>query len=103
MTQITSSGVTLGLDFFNTVNLGSGGVILVEAWNQHHGPLVLDIISNGYTLAEAQLPLNITGVEQMFRHKNLTSAYWVRLTARRIAWATTLASGRFHCWRVASF
>jgi hypothetical protein len=74
VTQITSSGVTLGLDFFNTVNLGSGGVILVEAWTNTTAPLVLDIISNGYTLAEAQLPLNITGVEQMFRHKNLTSA-----------------------------
>jgi pimeloyl-ACP methyl ester carboxylesterase len=74
VTQITSTGVTLGLDFFNSVNFGNGGVILVEARTNTMAPLVLDILTNGYVLAEAQLPLNITGVEQMFRHKNLTAA-----------------------------
>ena len=47
---------------------------LVEARTNTTAPLVLDILSNGYVLAEAQLPLNITGVEQMFRHVNLTAA-----------------------------
>jgi hypothetical protein len=78
VTQITSNGVSLGLDFLNTLNqsggIDNGGVILVEARTNTTAPLVLDILTNGHIIAEAQLPLNITGVEQMFRHKNLTTA-----------------------------
>ncbi len=73
VTQITSNGVVLGYDYFNSI-IGGGGIILVEARTNSTAPLVLDVMSNGYIFAEAQLPLDITGVEQMFRHINLTPA-----------------------------
>jgi hypothetical protein len=73
VTQITSNGVMLGEVFTYWANRG-GGIILVEAWTNTFAPLVLDVLQGTNIIAEAQLSLSITGVEQMFRHKNLTSA-----------------------------
>jgi hypothetical protein len=73
VTQATSTGVYLSDTFLSNI-LNGGGIILAEASTNTTSPLVLDIIQDGYILAEAQLPLNITGVEQMFRHENLTAA-----------------------------
>ncbi len=73
VTQVTSTGVYLSETFLTNI-LNGGGIILAEASTNTTSPLVLDILQDGYILAEAQLPLNISGVEQMFRHKNLTSA-----------------------------
>ncbi len=73
VTQATSAGVYLSGTFLANI-LNGGGIILAEASTNSTSPLVLDIIQDGYILAEAQLPLNITGVEQMFYHKNLTPA-----------------------------
>jgi hypothetical protein len=72
VTQITSNGlylVTIPID-----NSLHSGIILVEAWTNTSAPLVLDVLQGNNIVAEAQLPLSITGVEQMFRHKNLTGA-----------------------------
>ena len=67
VTQITSKGVTL--DPSQMYSLSGGGGILVEAWTNTANPLVLDVVQSNVVLAEAVLPLSITGVEQMFRHK----------------------------------
>jgi hypothetical protein len=72
VTQITSNGVQLVTGFAG--DSLRFGVILVEAWTNTSAPLVLDVLQGTNIIAEAQLPLNITGVEQMFRHKNLTTA-----------------------------
>ena len=73
VTQITLAGVMLSAHFVSgTTN--HQGIILVEAWTNTTSPLILDVLQGTNVVAQAQLPLSITGVEQMFRHKNLTAA-----------------------------
>ena len=73
VTRITAAGVILSSNFVHRSTNG-GGIILVEARTDTSAPLVLDVLLGTNVVAQAQLPLSITGVEQMFRHKNLTSA-----------------------------
>jgi hypothetical protein len=72
VTQITSNGVSIVPGI--TGGALNFGIILVEAWTNTTAPLVLDVLEGTNVIAEAQLPLNITSVEQMFRHKNLTAS-----------------------------
>jgi hypothetical protein len=72
-TTITSSGVDLTNSFLEQIATNNQGVVIVEAWDPTTQPLVLDILQNGNVIAKTSLYLSITGVEQMFRHKNLTA------------------------------
>jgi hypothetical protein len=71
LTTITASGVTLTNTFLSSIATNNQGVILVEAWENTTQPLVLSIYHGTNLLAQTQLYLSISGVEQMFRHKNL--------------------------------
>src|SRR5690606_34599382 len=44
-------------------------------------PLVLELRTNNQVFARAELPLSITGVEQMFRQKNLIQTVLTNSTA----------------------
>jgi hypothetical protein len=69
--SITSAGTNLANWFLVGLRDSNLGIILVEATHPTGSPLMLEIWKDGVQLAETELPLNITGVEQMFRHKNL--------------------------------
>lgn len=70
--EITADGVALDSVFLSTVASDSGrGIILVEATGPTIDPLTLSVISNGVILCQGELPLSISGVEDMFRHVNL--------------------------------
>jgi len=72
--KITANGVVLSADFLGRIEADSSkGVLLVEGIAASSAPLFLTVVSNGTTLCEAQLSLSLSGVEQMFRHKNLRS------------------------------
>jgi hypothetical protein len=73
VTQITSSGILLNSNFLDTIRDDGVGIILVEAWTNTSNPLVLSVFQGTNLICQAPLYLNITGVEQMFRQKNLTS------------------------------
>ncbi len=74
-TQITADGVSV-----RPSQLGSG-VILCEATNSTSSPLVFTVEdANSNVLAQASLYLSISGVEQMFRHKNLIAATYPNKT-----------------------
>jgi len=64
-----------GVPLLNVFNIGiasaSQNIILVEATAPTTQPLVLTIYHGTNQIAQTSLPLSITGVEQMFRHKNL--------------------------------
>jgi hypothetical protein len=52
------------------------GVLLVEGRKPGAAPLVLDVVqrTTGRPVFETRLPLNLDGVERMFRHRNLNTA-----------------------------
>jgi hypothetical protein len=64
--------VTLDANFLAYIqNNGGMGVILVEGCAATPHPLMLEIWRNGKLLAGSPLYLSLSGVEQMYRHKNL--------------------------------
>jgi len=72
--QVTyAPGAALDINWLEQINNGTG-VILVEGCAATTKPLWLEIWRDGKLLAGMPLYLSITGVEQMFRHLNL-SAY----------------------------
>jgi hypothetical protein len=71
LTTITANGVTLSNSFIGGIATNNEGVILVEAATNTTQPLVLTIYHGTNQIAQTSLYLSITGVEQMFRHKNL--------------------------------
>ena len=73
VTQIPPSGILIGSGLLANIRNFNEAVLLVEASTNTSAPLVLDVFQSNNIIAEAQLYLNITGVEQMFRHKNLTA------------------------------
>jgi hypothetical protein len=73
-TTITPTGVNLTNTFLQQIATNNQGMIVVEAWESTTQPLVLDILQNGNVIAETALYLNITGVEQMYRQKDLTAS-----------------------------
>ena len=58
-------------DFLTRLRDSGQGIILVEARNPTSAPLVLEVWQGTNVLAQASLWLSISGVEQMFRQKNL--------------------------------
>jgi hypothetical protein len=75
---ISQSGVTLNTDFLNRITANPNkGVLLIEAADILYrpqlltAPLLLTIASNDTILASTELPLSLSSVEDMFRHKNL--------------------------------
>ena len=69
--NITPDGVMLSQGFVEGIREGSGSVLLVEAKTNTSSPLVLEIRRGTNVVAQAWLYVSISGVEQMFRHKNL--------------------------------
>jgi uncharacterized Zn-binding protein involved in type VI secretion len=64
--------VVLDTNFLTYIQDNGGmGVILVEGCAATPHPLMLEIWRNGKLLAGAPLYLSLSGVEQMYRHKNL--------------------------------
>jgi predicted alpha/beta hydrolase family esterase len=58
-------------NFLSGIATNNQGIILVEAASPTTQPLVLTIYHGTNQIAQTQLYLSISGVEQMFRHKNL--------------------------------
>jgi hypothetical protein len=71
LTTIPATGVALANAFLSGIATSNQSIILVEAWTNTTQPLVLTVFHGTNLIAQASLPLSITGVEQMFRHKNL--------------------------------
>ena len=70
-TLIDASGVDLTSTFLQGTANGSGGMLLMEGRTTTTEPLVLEVWQGTNLLASASLCLSISGVEDMFRHKNL--------------------------------
>ncbi len=70
--QITAEGVTLDSAFLTGTRDNGWGVVLVEGRSTTYEPLVLSVEKDGATIATVSLPLNISEVEVMFRHVDLT-------------------------------
>jgi hypothetical protein len=71
LTTVTASGVALSPSFITGIATNNGGIILMEAWTNTTHPLVLTIYHGTNQIAQTSLYLSISGVEQMFRFKNL--------------------------------
>jgi predicted alpha/beta hydrolase family esterase len=71
LTTISNSGVALSQSFVTGIATNNQGIILVEAWTNTTQPLVLTIYHGTNQIAQTQLYLSISGVEQMFRSKTM--------------------------------
>jgi hypothetical protein len=71
LTTISANGVTLTNTFVNGIATNNQNIILVEAWESTTQPLVLSVYKGSNLVAQTQLYLSISSVEQMFRYKNL--------------------------------
>jgi hypothetical protein len=69
--QITSNGVPLNSAFVYKIRQEGKGMLLLEARRNTAKPLVLELRQGTNVIAQTRLHLSISGVEQMFRHKNL--------------------------------
>ena len=69
--RINAFGTPLDSQFLNGIRDAGQSLILVEARKPTTKPLILEVRRGSEVVARAELPLSITGVEQMFRHKNL--------------------------------
>jgi hypothetical protein len=69
--KINFNPVALNQSFLAGIATNNQGIILVEAATNTTQPLVLTIYHGTNLIAQTSLPLSISGVEQMFRHKNL--------------------------------
>jgi len=68
---ISNTGVVLPQAFLSSIATSNQNIILVEAAAPTTQPLVLTIYHGTNQIAQTSLYLSISGVEQMFRHKNL--------------------------------
>jgi hypothetical protein len=71
LTTISNAGVLINPIFISNIATNNGGIILVEACTNTTQPLVLTIYHGTNQIAQTSLYLSISGVEQMFRSKNL--------------------------------
>lgn len=71
--QIEATGFELPADFFNGIIAGTEGVILVEGRQATEKPLVLEVrkASDDSLICSTELPLKVSGVEDMYRWINL--------------------------------
>lgn len=71
---VTASYIALKPEVLNAVKQGKG-VILIEGYKPTQNPLTLEVYDKDLNkVFETSLSLSIDGVEQMFRHKNLSQA-----------------------------
>jgi hypothetical protein len=68
---VMPTGVALPSYFIGNIATNNGGILLVEAATNTTQSLVLTIYHGTNQIAQTQLYLSISGVEQMFRNKNL--------------------------------
>ena len=69
---VDDGGVELEQEFVDRILADpQKGVLMVEGRAETQSPLVLEILRNGVRVAMAQLPLRISGVEDMYRWINL--------------------------------
>ena len=80
LTTITPNGVALTNTFIGGIATNNQGIILVEAWTNTTQPLMLTIYHGTNQIAQTQLYLSISGIEQMFRQKNLIRALHITST-----------------------
>jgi hypothetical protein len=71
LTTISNSGVALSPSFIAGIATNNQGIILVQAAAPTTQPLVLTIYHGTNQIAQTQLYLSISSVEQMFRYENL--------------------------------
>ena len=71
ITNVVDGGVPLSQSFIAGIATNNEGIILVEAAAPTTQPLFLTIYHGTNQVVQTQLPLSISGVEQMFRYKNL--------------------------------
>jgi pimeloyl-ACP methyl ester carboxylesterase len=69
--NLANGGTPLPASFIASMATNNEGIILVEAATNTTQPLVLTIYHGTNQIAQTSLYLSISGVEQMFRHKNL--------------------------------
>ena len=71
ITNVVNGGVPLPQSFIASIATNNQGIILVEAAAPTTQPLVLTIYHGTNQIAQTQLYLSISGVEQMFRSKTM--------------------------------
>ena len=71
ISNVADGGAPLSPSFIASVATNDGGIILIEAATNTTQPLVLTIYHGTNQIAQTSLDLSISGVEQMFRHKNI--------------------------------
>jgi hypothetical protein len=72
--QITSSGVALDTNFLSRIAVHTNkGVLMMEAVETSTAPLVLEVFANNTIVSRIELPLSLSGVEDMYRKVNLRS------------------------------
>lgn len=70
--EVTTSGVVLAETFLNKIrNDETKGILMMEGAQATTKPLVLEIWKDGQNICEKEMPLNIDGVEKMYRWVNL--------------------------------
>jgi hypothetical protein len=72
--QITTAGTTLAPALLGRIPTEGKGIILVEAGKPTSKPLRLEVWQGATRMAGVELPLSFSGVDNMFRHVNLTGA-----------------------------
>ena len=70
--RVTAEGAVLSTAFLDGVRDRGWGVLLVEGRSPSVAPLVLQVERNGLVVAETQLEMRLSNVEDMFRHVDLT-------------------------------
>ncbi|MCF7761334.1 MAG: alpha/beta hydrolase [Cephaloticoccus sp.] len=70
--HISATGVELDPAFLTGILNQGWGVILIEGRGVTYKPLLLAVEKDGATIASISLPLNLSAVEAMFRHVDLT-------------------------------
>lgn len=74
--RITAEGVMLDRAFVSRIRDQGWAMLLVEGRAPTTNALVAEIRWAGQLVAQTQLPLRLTPVEEMFRHKNLIREVW---------------------------
>ena len=93
VTQITADGVALSADFLRQIESEQGGVLMVEASAETTAPLELEVVdnSNQEVVNRAELAIEISPVQKMFRHINLQAAAENRGNSPEPGWQENLA------------
>jgi alpha-tubulin suppressor-like RCC1 family protein len=73
--RITSEGVALDPQWIKKIASQPYGILLIEGRKAAENQIVLEIYSSAsHRVTQVQLPLSLSSVEEMYRHKNLMGA-----------------------------